>query len=68
MQSVSILKDMQAYEISKLCDALKEITYKKGDIIIKEGEEGQTFYFISKGTAIATKNLGDNKPTTVKEY
>ena len=48
---------MDPYERSKLGDAVKEQKYKKGDYIITEGEEGSTFYIISEGTAIATKEL-----------
>ena len=46
---------MDPYERSKLGDALKEEHYKKGDYVIKEGEIGDKFYFISEGEAIATK-------------
>ena len=59
---------MDPYERSKLGDAVKETTVKKDDMIIKEGEEGQTFYLISEGTAIATKKMGGAQPETVKEY
>jgi cAMP-dependent protein kinase regulator len=53
---------MDAYERSKLADAFKEETYKTGDYIIKEGEEGNIFYFISSGEAIATKTLKQGEP------
>lgn len=36
--------------------------------MITEGEVGQTFYFLSEGTAIATKRLNEAQPTKVKEY
>jgi len=51
---------MDPYERTKLGDALEEKKYKKGDYIITEGEVGQTFYLISEGTAIATKQLGNS--------
>lgn len=60
---------MDPYERTKLGDALEEKKYKQGDYIITEGEVGQTFYFISEGTAIATKKLGNSpEPTKVKDY
>jgi CRP-like cAMP-binding protein len=55
---------MDPYERSKLGDALKEEHYKKGDYVIKEGEIGDKFYFISEGEAIATKQLEAGKPAT----
>ena len=48
---------MEPYERSKLADAFKEEHYEAGSHIIKEGEEGNTFYFIESGEAIATKTL-----------
>lgn len=60
---------MDPYERTKLGDALEEKKYKKGDYIITEGEVGQTFYLISEGTAIATKQLGNSaEPQKVKDY
>ena len=49
---------MDPYERSQLGDAIKESKHVKGDFIITEGEEGNIFYLIQDGTAIATKNLG----------
>ena len=59
---------MDPYERSQLGDAIVEATYKEGDFIITEGQEGNAFFLISEGTAIATKNLGGNEPTKVKDY
>ena len=60
---------MDPYERTKLGDALNEKTFKKGDFIITEGEVGRSFFFMSEGTAIATKKLdGDTEATKVKDY
>ena len=59
---------MDPYERSKLGDAIKEMKFYKGDYIITEGEPGSVFYLIMKGTCIATKDLGDNQPTHMKDY
>lgn len=53
---------MDAYERSKLADAMKVETYKKGDYIIKQGESGNVFYFIEEGSAIATKSIDGAPP------
>ncbi len=39
----------------QLADVLKEKDYKKGEVIIKEGEEGNDLYFIVEGEAYASK-------------
>lgn len=48
---------MDAYERSKLPDALKSFEYQAGDYIIKEGDDGNIFYMIVSGEAIATKTI-----------
>lgn len=53
---------MDAYERSKLADAVKEAYFDEDEVVIKEGEEGNTFYMIMSGEAVATKTLEPGKP------
>jgi len=53
---------MEPYERSKLGDAVKEETFKNGSTIINEGENGDIFYLIMDGTAVAKKTLEPGKP------
>lgn len=62
LKSVKILQSMDAYERSKLPDALKSFEYSAGDYIIKEGEDGNIFYMIVSGEAIATKTIEPGQP------
>ena len=62
LSNVKILESLEPYERTKLADAFKEINYSTGEYVIKEDEEGNTFYFISEGEAIATKTLEAGKP------
>jgi len=55
---------MDPYERSKLGDAVKEHNYMKDDYIIKEGEDGSTFYLIQEGTAVAMKVLEEGAEAT----
>ena len=57
LQKVQILSTMDNYERSKLADAFKELTYNDGEYIIKEGEEGNAFYIVEEGEAVATKRI-----------
>lgn len=68
LSQVEVLKTLDSYERSKLGDAVKEHNFKEGDAIIKEGEEGDTFFLIAEGTCIATKMLNGPEPTKVKDY
>ena len=48
---VEILHDMEPYERLQIADALKELKFKKGDYIVREGEAGDTYYILEEGTA-----------------
>ncbi|SCP03514.1 CAMP-dependent protein kinase regulatory subunit, putative [Plasmodium malariae] len=63
LKQITILKGMDPYERSKVADCLKTKTYSDGDIIINEGEQGDTFYILIEGNATALK---DNK--VIKTY
>lgn len=62
LQKVKILQNMDAYERSKLADAIREEWYEPEDFVIREGDEGNSFYMIMDGEAIATKTLEPGKP------
>ena len=69
LSKVKILQTMDAYERSKLADAFKEEHYKADEYIIKEGDEGDVFYLIEDGEAVATKTLKEGEaPQQVMEY
>lgn len=60
---------MDEYERSKLADAIKELWYEPEQYVIREGDEGQTFYLIMSGSAVATKTLEPgNAPVEVYKY
>ena len=58
---------MEAYERTAVADAFEERTYAAGEAIVTEGEQGDTFYMLCSGTAVATKHGPDGKKT-VHEY
>ena len=68
LRKVDILSNLQEYERAKLCDCLKSETFKKDDVVIKEGEPGEKFYLIQSGTAKATKKQDDGSESVVFEY
>ena len=53
---------MDSYERSKLAEAFREEEFKCGDFVIREGQEGNTFYIILEGQAVATKVLNPGSP------
>jgi len=56
LTKIEIFSTLEPYERAKICDCLKTERYKKGDLIIKEGELGDIFYLIQSGTADAFQN------------
>lgn len=57
LKKVDLLSHMEQYERTQLCDGLKELKVKEGDIVINEGEEGDRFYMIDEGNLDALKVL-----------
>jgi cAMP-dependent protein kinase regulator len=68
LKQVQVLQTLDEYERSKLGDAVREENFNKGELIIREGDEGDKFYLISEGTCIATKQFNNDKPDKVKDY
>ena len=65
LEEVPLLKDLTAYERSKIADALETAKYPAGSTIIQEGDTGDKFYMLESGEAKAYKR-GVEQP--VKEY
>lgn len=69
LTKVELLQGMEPYERVALADGVIEQTYSPGEYIIKEGEEGDRFYFVVEGEAVATKVLEAGKPPSeVMQY
>ena len=69
LSKVDLLEDVDAYERSQIADAFKPANFNDGDYVIREGDWGEVFYFVTNGEAIATKTLTPgHPPETVKEY
>ena len=69
LKKVEILKSIDPYELGQICDALKTVNFKKGDIIIKQNDTGDVFYFLDEGRCHAEKVFEEGKPAeNVKDY
>lgn len=54
---------MDEYERAKLADAFKEEWYQPDQMVIKQGDpEGNTFFLVMSGEAVATKTFELGKP------
>ncbi|KAF5333069.1 hypothetical protein D9611_002371 [Ephemerocybe angulata] len=55
LATVPLLSSLDAAERSKIADALVSSSYQDGEAVVKQGELGDTFFFVEEGEAIATK-------------
>ena len=69
LTKVDLLEDVDAYERSQISDAFTPVSFNDGDYVLKEGENGDIFFFVTDGEAIATKTLTEGQaPEQVAEY
>jgi len=54
IKNVPILKTLEQSEIGKLADVLRARQMKKGDVLVTEGEAGDTFFLLVAGACAAT--------------
>lgn len=50
LKNIKILEDMNDYERQTLADALQPKTFKEGDQIVKQGDDGYSFFIITSKT------------------
>ena len=53
---------MDPYERTQIADALKTQKYAAGEYVVRQGDQGNTFYFVQEGNAVATKVLQEGEP------
>ena len=61
MSKTPILASIDNYERSKIADTIKERSYAAGDKIIEQGADGDVFYIIISGNAVATKVVSEGQ-------
>ncbi|CUS25097.1 LAQU0S26e00958g1_1 [Lachancea quebecensis] len=55
LKSMPVLQSLSTYDRAKLADALDTELYHPGQVIIREGDSGENFYFIEYGEAEVSK-------------
>ncbi|XP_076021200.1 cGMP-dependent protein kinase 2 [Genypterus blacodes] len=67
LRSVSLLRELPEEKLAKIVDCLEIDYFEKGEYIIREGEEGNTFFIIAKGEVIVTQTTeGFSEPQKIK--
>lgn len=61
LSTVGLLSSLDAGERSKIADALVSKVYLDGEAVVRQGEMGDTFFFVEEGEASVTQShRGDN--------
>ena len=68
LKKVELLKSVDPYELGQICDALKSVTYKSGDVIIRQNDTGDVFYILDEGRCHAEKVFEEGKPAEKVKY
>ncbi|OAA37200.1 cAMP-dependent protein kinase regulatory subunit [Metarhizium rileyi] len=61
LEEVPLLSSLTAYERSKIADALETKKFARGEIIIREGDPGHSFFLLESGEADAFKGDQSNR-------
>ncbi|KAL1738678.1 putative cyclic AMP-dependent protein kinase regulatory subunit [Schizophyllum fasciatum] len=61
LSTVTLLSSLDASERSKIADALVSRVYEDGQAVVKQGETGDTFFFVEEGEASVTKRPQDGE-------
>jgi cAMP-dependent protein kinase regulator len=69
LSTVPLLSSLEPEERSKIADALVSKVYMDGEAVVRQGEMGDTFFFVEEGEAIVTKTqqgeVGETKEINV---
>lgn len=57
LQETALFMNLSSGEIGKVLEIAREVKYAEGDIVMKEGDFGDTLYIIQKGTVEVAKCL-----------
>jgi cAMP-dependent protein kinase regulator len=70
MENNFMFSTLNPKDKKKILDAVLPMTKKAGDVIIKQGDDGDNFYLVEQGTLTCTKliNPDDKEETFLKEY
>lgn len=61
LKAVPILSPLSDVERSKIADVLTSEQYADGEAVVRQGEPGDTFYFVEEGEAIITKRENEQE-------
>ena len=64
LRKVPILENLSEAERHIVADALEPVTFKKGDVIMEQGDPGKDFFIIVEGNVVCTQYVKKGKKRT----
>lgn len=61
LEKVPILASLNDYERMTVADALMPATFQEGDVVIRQGDNGDAFYIIEEGAAVCSQVLDEGE-------
>jgi CRP-like cAMP-binding protein len=58
LANIELFAELDSSDLARLAKVTVVREFKKGDVIVREGEAGVAFYIISRGTVEVVKGLG----------
>lgn len=68
LKNIPLFSTLSQLELSKLSDCIKEISYEKDQVVIREGDIGDSFYIVSQGNANVCINGKQEKSLVIGDY
>jgi cAMP-dependent protein kinase regulator len=63
-----LFKSLESNELKVVIDAMEMKAFKKGEIVIKQGDQGNCLYIIEQGDLNCFKSLKNGERSLVKQY
>lgn len=57
LRKTELFRDLSGEQIGKILKISRQVTFPEGEIVMREGEEGNTMYIILEGTVQVVKSL-----------
>jgi len=61
LKNVELLAPLAEYERKKIAEALEEVNFNAGEVIFRQGEEGDTMYIVYSGEVQVSKLTGEEE-------
>jgi cAMP-dependent protein kinase regulator len=69
LQDCFMFKKLEDKDLNIVIDAMKEVKYKEGDVIIRQGDDGNELYVLESGECECYKIFpGDQAPRKLRDY